>query len=109
MHAPATLPPMESFLVLLGLFLFAVLVVLPIWTIVKILRQRSDQEILQQQLTALQQEIDSLRSALSYLQGAPAQPVPAPAQPVAASPVAPATPAPTQRTHSKRMVSMLNV
>ena len=95
MHAPATLPPMESFLVLLGLFLFAVLVVLPIWTIVKILRQRSDQEILQQQLTALQQEIDSLRSALSYLQGAPAQPVPAPAQPVAASPVAPATPAPT--------------
>jgi len=62
---------MEAFLVLLGLYLFVVLIVLPIWTIVKIIRQRSDQEILQQQLSALQQEIQTLRSELKHQPASP--------------------------------------
>ena len=80
---------MESLLVLLGLYLFAVLVVLPIWAVVKFLRLRGDQEILQQQLGALQQEIQVLRTGLKHPPAASAQPVtgaPTPAAPVSAPP-----------------------
>jgi hypothetical protein len=95
---------MESFLVLLGLFLFAVLVVLPVWTIIKIIRHGRDQELLQHQLRALQQEIQVLRSDLKrpplpdIRPATPASPPPAPAF-VAPSPApgqpAVVTPAPT--------------
>ena len=82
---------MESLLVLLGLYLFAVLVVLPIWMVVKIIRQRHDQEILQQQLGLLQQEILVLRAELK--QPPAASP---PSETIASQPVAPvfAPPAP---------------
>jgi len=84
---------MESFLVLLGLFLFAVLIVLPIWTIVKIHSQRRNQELLQQQLRGLQQEVQTLRADLKHQPTAPAQPesvAPPPVVPVY-TPPAPAS------------------
>jgi len=74
---------MEALIALLGLYLVTVLVVLPIWTIVKILRQRSDQEILERQYALLQQEIQALRAGLKHPPAAPAQPAPVILQPVA--------------------------
>src|SRR6185312_5048949 len=75
---------MEAFLVLLGIYLFAVLIVLPIWTIIKVTSQRRDQEILQQQLTALQQELQALRAGAKQ----PSSPV-TPSQPFTAATVVP--------------------
>ncbi|MEO6875651.1 MAG: DUF2339 domain-containing protein [Opitutaceae bacterium] len=86
---------MEAFLVLLGFYLFAVLVVLPIWTIVKILGQRRDHEILQQQITTLQQEIETQRAELKSAPIAPApSSVPAAPAVVTAQPAVGLPPAP---------------
>jgi hypothetical protein len=86
---------MEAFFVLLGLYLFAVLVVLPIWTCVKIVGQRRDQEILQDQLKVLQEEIQTLRAQLKTTPVAPT-PGAAPASPPAGPPpsIATSPPAP---------------
>ena len=82
---------MEALLVLLALYLIGVLLLLPIWTIIKFSSQREDQERLQRQLLALEREIQSLRTQLTG--SAPPPPVaPAPA-PVAVQPVV-ATPPP---------------
>ena len=78
---------MEQFLVLLGIFLFAVLVVLPIWTIVKITRQGRDQDVLQRQITALQQEVQALRAEIKTPPTTPAQPAFFTAPPPAFKPV----------------------
>ena len=74
---------MEPLLVLLCLYLFAVLVVLPIWTVVKIIQLRHDQEILQQQNRLLQQEIQALHAGLKPSAAAPAQPAAVILKPVA--------------------------
>lgn len=82
---------MESFLVLLGLFLFAVLFVLPIWTVVKLNARRRDQELLQAQVNALKLEVQALRSDLKQ---PPAPVILQPVAPVSASPLpVPAMPA----------------
>ena len=56
---------MEALLVLLALYLIGVLLLLPIWTIIKFSSQREDQERLQRQLLALEREIQSLRTQLT--------------------------------------------
>ena len=55
---------MDASLVLLGVYLFAVLVVLPIWTLIKIGSQRTDHEALQHRLSALESEVETLREKL---------------------------------------------
>jgi len=83
---------MEAFFVLLALYLIAAVVVLPIWTIIKITQQRRDQEILQQQLTFLEKEIQALRAELK---SSPVAPAPAPAvAPAPQSVTPPPAPAP---------------
>ena len=74
---------MEPLIVLLCLYLFVVLVILPIWTVVKIIQLRNDQEILQQQNRLLQQELQTLRAELKHPAAARAQPAPVILQPVA--------------------------
>ncbi len=85
---------MEAFFVLLALYLIAAVVVLPIWTIIKITQQRRDQEILQQQLTFLEKEIQALRAELK---SSPVAPAPAPAvAPAPQSVTPPPAPAPAK-------------
>src|SRR5664279_3740380 len=74
---------MEAFLVLLGLYLFAVLLVLPVWTLIRFSGQRREHLELQRQLSLLEQEIQSLRSQLKNSPAAPASPI---SQPFAAPP-----------------------
>ena len=76
---------MEALIVLLALFLFVVLIVLPIWTFTKISGQRND-------LDALQNEVNRLAGALEELRRTP--PPGAPASPPAAVKPAPAVIAP---------------
>jgi len=82
---------MEALAVLLVLYLGFVLLVLPIWTIVKIRAQRRDQENLQHQVAMLESALRDLRSAPKppSAQGAPeivVAPPPAPA-PIPPAPV----------------------
>ena len=84
---------MEAFFVLLALYLIAAIVVLPIWTIIKITQQRRDQEILQQQLTFLEKEVQALRAELK---SSPVVSAPAPAVAPAPQPLAPPAPAPAK-------------
>ncbi len=62
---------MEALLVLLGVYLFAVLIVLPLWTLIKIGGQRNDHEALKSRLAALESEVETLREKLRT----PPQPV----------------------------------
>ena len=55
---------MEALLVLLGVYLFAVLIVLPISAFVKIGGQREDHEALKHRLSVLEAEVESLREKL---------------------------------------------
>ena len=55
---------MEALLVLLGLYLFAVLIILPIWTVIKISGQRDRHDALQRQLGNLQASLETLRQKL---------------------------------------------
>jgi uncharacterized membrane protein len=52
---------MEALLVLLGLYLFAVLIVLPIWTFIKIGKQRDDHDALLRRLANLEATVAALR------------------------------------------------
>lgn len=55
---------MEALLVLLGIYLFAVLIILPIWTLIKIGGLRSDNDAVRRQLGTLEGELESLREKL---------------------------------------------
>jgi len=76
---------MQALIVLLVLYLIAVLLILPLWTIIRINTQAREHEEQQRRLARLEGELLELRA-----RGASSAPVPAPAVPV--SPVA--TPAP---------------
>jgi uncharacterized membrane protein len=78
---------MEALLVLLGVYLFVVVVVLPIWTFVKISSQRDDHEALKRRLSVLAAAVDSLREKLRT----PPEPV-TPVAPSYSLPVTPAVP-----------------
>jgi uncharacterized membrane protein len=69
---------MEALLVLLGVYLFAVLIVLPIWTVIKISGQRDAHDALQRRLSELEIEVKALRQK--------SQQPPEPAAPVFPSP-----------------------
>jgi len=58
---------MQPFVVLLILFLIGVLVVLPIWAIVKILGHDGDVDVLQRRLSSQEGELAALRSALQSM------------------------------------------
>jgi hypothetical protein len=78
---------MEALIALLVLFLFVVLVVLPIWTFIKIGGQRDDHDRLAQRFGYLEEEVKSLRTALRNLPAAPpAKPEPTAAAPAAVAP-----------------------
>lgn len=77
---------MEALIVLLVLYLFVVLIILPIWTFTKISGQRND-------LDALQNEVNRLAGALEELRRTP--PPGAPVPPPAAVKPAAVIPAPT--------------
>ncbi len=55
---------MDALLGLLGLYLFAVLIVLPIWTLIKIGGQRDDHNALQRRLANLEAAVETLREKL---------------------------------------------
>jgi len=82
---------MEAFIALLGLYLFVVLIVLPIWTFTKINGLTDYQDRLRERIHDLEAEIKTLRSALLNLPAAlpksetPSAPV---AMPMAAQPAA---------------------
>lgn len=86
---------MESLLVLIGLYLVVVLLVLPLWTIVKVKGHSREMAELSLRLHAMDQELNALR--LKARETAAAQPVaaipPAAPQPARAQP-APTLPAP---------------
>ena len=82
---------MEALIVLLFVYLVAVLIVLPIWTIIKVGGQRTDHDALQHRLSLLTAEVKQLR--LKLPEGPVAAPPPLVAPPVA--PVAQPVPAPT--------------
>lgn len=65
---------MEALIALLALYLLAVLVVLPIWTLIRIIGQREDHDALRRQLAKLADEIKSLRAAPSNPPAAAARP-----------------------------------
>ena len=58
---------MEALIALLVLFLFVVLVVLPIWTFIKIGSQRDDHQRLLRQFSYLEEEVKTLRTAFKNL------------------------------------------
>jgi uncharacterized membrane protein len=89
---------MEFLLVLLGIYLVAVLVILPIWVVIKILGHEGDIDVLQSRIRAQDDEIRELRATPPSVQAA-TQPRPlghqaAPA-PIAAAVAVEARPAPT--------------
>ena len=59
---------MEPLIVLLAIYLLVVLVILPIWCIVKILAHNDDIDLLQNRLRGQEEEIRSLLAALGSLQ-----------------------------------------
>ncbi len=83
---------MQLLLVLLALYLFAVLVILPIWTFIKIGRHAEQNDALQRRIGYLDEEIKQLRSALLNAATAPKPDAPPPAP--AALGVAPPGPSP---------------
>lgn len=98
---------MEALIALLVLFLFAVLVVLPIWTIIKINGLRDDQLTLNDKLSHLEEETKNLRTTVKALQTAGTVPkpeapraVPAPVVEVA-SKLAPPTTSPVETMAAK--------
>ncbi|MDB6114089.1 MAG: hypothetical protein JWQ62_1034 [Lacunisphaera sp.] len=70
---------MEALLVLLALYLFLALVVLPIWTIVKVNSQGANLEALRRTIHKLEIELNELRGAQRVTEAKPA-----PGQPIAA-------------------------
>jgi uncharacterized membrane protein len=76
---------MEALLVLLALYLFAVLVVLPIWTLINVGRNTDQTEVLRGRVSTLENEVNLLRTALKNLPAAPA-PAPTPEAPAAFTP-----------------------
>jgi len=64
--------PMEALIALLVLFLIVVLIVLPIWSFVKISGLGEDNERLKSKFGILEDEVDRLRTALRSLPTAPA-------------------------------------
>jgi uncharacterized membrane protein len=81
---------MQALIVLLVLYLIAVLLILPIWTIIRVNTQAREHEAQQRRLNRLEGELLELRA-----RGIAAGPAPAPAAPVApaAPPVVAAAPA----------------
>jgi hypothetical protein len=79
---------MQALIVLLVLYLIVVLLILPIWTFIKIGGQRDDHDELKRQLGYLEDEVKNLRAALRNLPATPAKtetpPVPVPVKPAAA-------------------------
>ncbi len=65
---------MESLLILLLIYLAVAVVLLPIWTIIKIRRHDADVEALRQRLSYLDAELKELRAKASHATAAPAQP-----------------------------------
>jgi uncharacterized membrane protein len=78
---------MQPLIVLLVLFLIGVLVVLPIWVIVKIIGHGGEFDALQKRLRTLEEELRDLRATLRNLQAAP--PSKTPEKRVSPAPVAP--------------------
>lgn len=98
---------MEALLALLAVYLVVVLVMLPIWTIIRIRHQAGEQELLRHQLHSLEVELNELRTKLREGAGAapPAAPAPAPVSvrpatvipvPVVSTPPPPVKPEPIQ-------------
>ncbi|HVT71693.1 MAG TPA: DUF2339 domain-containing protein [Lacunisphaera sp.] len=79
---------MELLLVLLALYLFAVLVVLPVWVIVKFGDQQRLLDTLYAEIEKLRAEVQGLRatSASRSTEATPAGPEPAPARPAGVTP-----------------------
>ncbi len=77
---------MEALLVLLAVYLFAVLVVFPIWTFMKTGSQADRQDRQAGRIQDLEAEVRKLRSALANLTAASAPPAPAPIQPAFVAP-----------------------
>jgi uncharacterized membrane protein len=85
---------MEAFIALLGLFLFAVLVVLPIWTLTSISGLRDENKKHQRRLAELEGELRTLRAAVRNLAAEPTHVVPPAVAPAVAPVAAPVIPAP---------------
>jgi uncharacterized membrane protein len=66
---------MEALLVLLGVYLFAVLIVLPVWTMIKIGGLRDDNAAMQRRIQGLQDDIATLREQQKEAATAVPQPV----------------------------------
>ena len=79
---------MQALIVLLVLYLIVVLLILPIWTFLKIGDQRDQHDALQRRLDHLEAEVEKLRAALKNLPAAPARtetpPASVPVKPAAA-------------------------
>jgi len=91
---------MEALIALLVLFLFGVLIVLPIWTFIKIGNQRAEHHRLLRQFTHLEDEVKTLRAAVKNLSTDSPLPQEIPAAPVSAQPTsaAPAALPPSEKT-----------
>lgn len=79
---------MEAFIALLVIYLVVVLLILPIWMIIRIRSHSAEQETLNQRLNYIDAELDELRAKLRP--GAVTTPAPTPARPDA--PLAPVPP-----------------